>query len=55
MPIQRLQWMTLWDQLRDELGKGNAWWGRNQILAKMDELERKMIRDAEMSKEQEGK
>lgn len=44
--MKRLQWLALWDQLREELSKKTSW-GRNEIITKMEELERKMIRQLE--------
>lgn len=44
--MSRLEWLTLWDKLRDELQKKNSW-GKNEILAVMDDMERKAVREAE--------
>lgn len=46
-PVKRLDWMDLWDKLRNDLKTGNTTWGRNQILDLMDRLEREMIRKFE--------
>lgn len=51
--MRRLQWMTLWDQLRNRLETGGTSWGRNQILAEMDKLEREMVRKAEEEDEEQ--
>lgn len=45
--VKRLDWMDLWDKLRNDLKTGNTTWGRNQILDLMDRLEREMIREFE--------
>lgn len=44
---RRLDWMDLWDKLRNNLKTGNTIWGRNQIFELMDRLEREMIRKFE--------
>ena len=43
----RLQWLTLWDLLREEI-KLKTSWGRNELLDKMNQLERDMVRRAEL-------
>lgn len=45
--VKRLDWMNLWDRLRNDIKTGNTTWGRNQILELMDRLEREMIRKFE--------
>jgi hypothetical protein len=45
--MKRLDWLTLWDRLRDEIRKGNTSLGKNQLLELMDKLERQMVRESE--------
>jgi hypothetical protein len=46
-PPQRLNWLTLWDSFREEIRKGKASWGKNEILTKMEQMEREMVRKLE--------
>lgn len=41
---KRLDWMTLWDNFRESISTGKASWGKNEILQRMTEMERKMVR-----------
>lgn len=43
---KRLNWMSLYDQLRVEIEKKNSW-GKNEMIKLMDDLERKMVRQLE--------
>jgi len=45
--MERLQWMSLWDRLRDEFAKKNSW-GKNEIIALMDRMEREELRRVEI-------
>jgi hypothetical protein len=45
--MKRLNWLTLWDQLRQKIEEGNTNWGKNQLLALMEKLEREMVRELE--------
>lgn len=46
--MERVQWMSLWDRLRKELETGSTSYGRNQLLALMDRLEREEVRRVEI-------
>jgi len=50
----RLQWLTLWDRLREEIQLKTSW-GRNELLDKMNQLERDMVRRTELDTESEEK
>jgi hypothetical protein len=44
--MTRLQWLACWDRLREYLERKNSW-GKNEILALMDIIEREETRKAE--------
>lgn len=44
---KRLDWMQLWDNFRQSITKGQASWGKNEILRHMEEMERDMVRRLE--------
>lgn len=46
MTIKRLDWMDLWDDLREILSTRTSW-GRTQILEEMNKLEQAKIREIE--------
>jgi len=46
--MERLQWMTLWDRFREEVEKGQTSYGKNQIIALMERLEREEVRRVEI-------
>lgn len=52
--MNRLDWLSCWDELRDKLSERGTW-GRTQIIDEMDKIERKKIRELEQSRDsQEG-
>lgn len=49
----RLQWLTLWYRLREEIQLKTSW-GRNELIEKMNQLERDMVRRAELEEKGHG-
>lgn len=49
MVLRRLQWLTLWDETREFFYSSPRVkrWDKEQIIAKMDELERNFVRKLE--------
>jgi len=42
LKMKRLDWLTLYDQLREEIKKKTSW-DKNELLTLMDNLERDMV------------
>lgn len=42
----RMNWVSLWDKLMEELGKKNSW-GKNEVLDLMKRLEMQEVRRIE--------